>query len=76
MDKLKRIDKILVRYFGDATVWDMDVKTNRYLVSELLQCNMEDSSLLAIIQSFLYGEETLGHIYDILESHYNIGGGR
>lgn len=50
--KIESINNILEMYGGSATRQDMREKTNVYLVKELLQCNMEDSSLLAIIDAF------------------------
>lgn len=70
MNKIKQIDNILEIHGGNATRQDIREETNIYLVKELLQCNMEDSSLLAIIERFIAGKETLSYIHDCLKCHY------
>lgn len=69
-DSIERINKILVRYGESAMRYDIRAETNVYLAKELLKCNMEDSSLLAILERFLQGNEPLGYIHDVLKTHY------
>lgn len=72
-DKLNRIEslnRILDMYWESATRGDMKEQTNVYLIKELLQCNMEDSSLLTIVERFLSGDETLSYISECLKCHY------
>lgn len=71
-ENIKRINKILSMYGESAIRYDIQAETNVYLVKELLKCNMEDSSLLAILERFLQGDEPLGYIHDVLKTHYCI----
>ena len=70
LNHIESIDNILEMYGGSATRQDMREKTNVYLVKELLQCNMEDSSLLEIVERFLSGDETLSYVHELLKCHY------
>ena len=70
MDRIESINNILEMYGGSATRQDMRERTNVYLLKEILQCNMEDSSLLAIVERFLHDEETLSYIHTLLIRHY------
>lgn len=70
LNRIESIDNILDMYGKSATRKDIKEQTNVYLVKELLQCNMEDSSLLAIVERFLFGNEPLSYICECLKCQY------